>query len=200
MAWIEVIPPERASGSLSKLYKRVSGPNGDVDNILQIHSLRPPSLEGHLRLYKNVLHHHQNQLAKWLLELLGCYVSICNQCDYCVAHHCAGLRRLIEDDEEADRIIDALEKGTWHEHLETKAAALLDYAHKLTTAPGTMTRQDVASLHEAGLEDGEILEANQVIGYFAYVNRTALGLGVDTQGEVLGLSPSSSDPDQWHHR
>ena len=36
--------------------------------------------------------------------------------------------------------------------------------------------------------------------YFAYANRTVLGLGVNTQGEVLGLSPGDSDDaDNWTH-
>jgi uncharacterized protein YciW len=52
----------------------------------------------------------------------------------------------------------------------------------------------------AGLDDGEILEVNQVVSYFAYVNRTVLGLGVDTEGDTLGLSPTdSADLENWQH-
>ena len=43
-------------------------------------------------------------------------------------------------------------------------------------------------------------EANQVVSYFAQVNRIVLGLGVTTQGDVLGFSPSDSDdPANWRH-
>jgi len=49
----------------------------------------------------------------------------------------------------------------------------------------------------AGLEDGEILEVNQVAAYFAYDNRTVSGLGVSTKGEKLGLSPD--DGENWAH-
>ena len=56
------------------------------------------------------------------------------------------------------------------------------------------------SRHEAGWDDGEILEINQVASYFNYANRTALGLGVTTEGDVLGLSPiDAEDPEDWHH-
>lgn len=55
---------------------------------------------------------------------------------------------------------------------------MLDYAHKLTVAPWTVTDSDVAALREAGFEDRAILDINQVAGYFAYVNRLADGLGV----------------------
>ena len=43
-----------------------------------------------------------------------------------------------------------------------------------------------------GFGDGEILEINQVTSYFAYANRTVSGLGVNIDGEVLGLSPEES--------
>ena len=56
MTWISTIDPERAEGRLAKSYQRVKGPDGQVDNILQAHSLRPHTLEGHMALYKNVLH------------------------------------------------------------------------------------------------------------------------------------------------
>ena len=42
------------------------------------------------------------------------------------------------------------------------------------------------SLQDAGLDDGQILEANQIIGYFNYVNRSLNGLGVTTEGDVIG--------------
>ena len=60
-------------------------------------------------------------------------------------------------------------------------------------------RADLDRLREAGLDDGEILEVNQVAAYFAYANRTVQGLGVTTQGDMLGLSPSESEGDDWHH-
>ena len=46
--------------------------------------------------------------------------------------------------------------------------------------------------------DGEVLEVNQVVAYFCYVNRVVLGLGVHTDGETLGLAPRGGD-DDWSH-
>lgn len=200
MTWINVIQPQQATGKLKKLYQRISGPNGKVDNILKAHSLRPSSLEGHMALYKNVLHHQSNQLPKWQLETLGCYVSMCNRCDYCVAHHAAGLSRLLADANKFEIIMQALENKSWHQNLDPQTASLLDYAHKLTQAPQSLAASDLDPMRQAGLDDGGILEANQVIAYFAYANRTVLGLGVQTTGDVLGLSPSGSEEDSWSHQ
>lgn len=93
MSWIETIPYEAATGRLRTVYERIQGPNGYLDNILTVHSLRPHTLHGHMTLYKNVLHHSRNTLPKWLLETAGVYVSLLNGCPYCVDHHYAGLRR-----------------------------------------------------------------------------------------------------------
>ena len=98
MTWIKTIPFESASGKLLKMYKRVAGPNGNVDNILMSHSLRPSTLQGHMTLYKNVLHHAEMLLPKWLREALGTWVSMLNGCGYCVEHHHAGMARMLNDD------------------------------------------------------------------------------------------------------
>ena len=55
---------------------------------------------------------------------------------------------------------------------------MLEYAVKLTLEPWNMMQADVHKLREAGFEDGDILDINQITGYFAFVNRLADGLGV----------------------
>lgn len=59
--------------------------------------------------------------------------------------------------------------------------AMLDYAAKLTERPGDMIASDVDQLREAGFKDRAILDINQIVAYFAYVNRVADGLGVDLE-------------------
>lgn len=44
-----------------------------------------------------------------------------------------------------------------------------------------MTQGDVSALREAGLDDRGIVDANQVVSYFNYVNRVADGLGVELE-------------------
>jgi alkylhydroperoxidase family enzyme len=82
-----------------------------------------------------------------------------------------------------------------------KELAGLHYAEKLTTAAGDLVEDDIHALRAAGFDDGEILELNQVTAYFAYANRTVLGLGIDADGDIIGLSPGDSDdPENWSHR
>ncbi len=202
MSWIKTIPFDEAKGKLRKLYERVTGPDNNVDNIMMVHSLRPHSMEGHMAIYKNVLHHSGNQIPKWFLEVLGVWVSSLNRCGYCVEHHFNGLQRLLGDTVRGDAIRAAIEvRQLETAPLDAAQVAAMGYARKLTEAPAELTEADVIALRDAGWDDGEILEINQVCSYFSYANRTVLGLGCSTKGDVLGLSPNNSDnPDDWGHR
>ncbi|UWS78456.1 peroxidase-related enzyme [Phaeobacter sp. G2] len=201
MAWIKTVPFEAATGKLKKLYERVTGPNNNVDNIMMAHSLRPHSMEGHMALYKNVLHHTGNRIPKWFLEVLGVWVSSLNNCDYCVEHHFAGLQRLLADADRGLAIRAAIEaRDPAVAPLDKAQQAAMQYARKLTEAPASLVEADIEALRQVGYDDGEILEINQVSAYFSYANRTVLGLGCSTKGDDLGLSPNNSEnPDDWGH-
>jgi uncharacterized peroxidase-related enzyme len=200
MAWIKTIGIEEASGKLKQIYKRVAGPNGKIDHILESHSLRPHTLEGHMRLYKNVLHHQSNQLPKSLLEAIGVYVSMLNDCHYCVEHHYQGYRRLIEDDSKAEQVLLAMKSNDLSSAFEDKELGLFHYAEQLTKTPSVVSKKDIEHLKNIGFDDGEILEVNQVIAYFNYANRTVLGLGVSLEESDVGLSPNDNDDDEnWGH-
>ena len=201
MTWINTISYDASEGRLRQLYDRVKGPDNTIDNIMQAHSLRPHSMDGHMAIYKNVLHHSSNTLPKHFLETLGVLVSHINQCSYCVEHHFAGLRRLLNDDARANEIRRALENRVFENAFSEKEQTALRYGVKLTQDPAGMSRSDIAAMREAGFDDGQILEINQVVAYFAYANRTVLGLGINTDGDILGLSPNNSEnPDDWNHK
>ncbi len=201
MTWIKTVPYEDATGKLRRLYDRVKGPGNNVDNIMMAHALRPHTMEGHMVLYKNVLHHGANSLPTWFLETLGVWVSFLNGCDYCVEHHFSGLKRLLDDDAVAEAIRAAIEqRDIGALPLEGVQKMAMLYARELTQNPANVIEPMVAGLRAAGLEDGEILEINQVVAYFNYANRTVLGLGVTAAGDILGLSPGNADdPDDWTH-
>lgn len=202
MSWITTIPFDQATGKLRQLYARIAGPGNNVDNIMMAHSLRPHTMEGHMAIYKQVLHHSGNTVPKWFLEVLGVWVSHLNGCDYCENHHFAGMKRLLGDAARADAIRAALAAGdVAATPLDPAQQAALHHARKLTQTPADMAEADVQALRAAGFDDGQVLEINQVVSYFAYANRTVLGLGCSTQGDIIGLSPGNSDdPEDWGHR
>ncbi|WP_420580243.1 carboxymuconolactone decarboxylase family protein [Reichenbachiella sp.] len=200
MAWIKEIDYDDSKGKLRKIYDRIKGPGDYIDNILKVHSLRPYSLEGHMALYKYVLHNSTNETPVHFLEALGVYVSMLNKCSYCVDHHYQGMKKLLKDDEKSEKIHSALKNDKPEMVFSSNESAVFSYAKKLTLNSATMTKNDIVKLRNAGLADGEILEINQVVSYFCYANRTVLGLGVSTDGDILGLSPNDqTDEDNWTH-
>jgi len=190
-AWIRMIGDQDAGPELLEILKLARTPHGTVDNVMRVHSLRPSTMKGHVMLYRAALHDDANTLPMWLQEVIGSYVSLLNRCDYSYANHWANARHLMGDDAKADAAEKALQDRKPGEAFDGKALALLRYAEKLTVNPGDMVREDVAALTDAGVDDGEILEANQIIGYFNYVNRCLNGLGVTTEGDIVGYYSSS---------
>ncbi|MBD84045.1 MAG: alkylhydroperoxidase [Acidiferrobacteraceae bacterium] len=190
-AWIRMIEDQDADPELLEILKLARTPHGTVDNVMRVHSLRPNTMKGHVILYRAALHDDANTLPMWLQEVIGSYVSSLNDCDYSYANHWANAKHLMGDDAKADAAEAALKERKPEDAFEGKTLALLRYAQKLTLTPGEMARDDVTALTEAGVDDGEILEANQIIGYFNYVNRCLNGLGVTTEGDIVGYYSSS---------
>ncbi len=186
VAWIKTIEPEDASGPLVQAYEQAKTPHGTVDNVMKAHSLRPRTMEGHLALYRSVLHAEDIVLPLWFLETVASYVSMINGCDYSLTHHFRNARQLMSDAARAEAVYVALRAGRPEQAFDGKELALLRYAGKLTAEVGAMERADIEVLRAAGADDGEILEVNQVCAYFNYSNRLLNGLGVSTEGDSIG--------------
>jgi uncharacterized peroxidase-related enzyme len=185
-AWITMIADDEASPELLDVLALARTPHGTVDNVMRVHSLRPNTMRGHVILYRAALHDSANTLPAWLQETISSYVSILNDCPYSLANHWANARHLIGDEARADAIEAALHARRPEAALEGRDLALLRYAEKLTLRPGEMAQSDIAAMRAEGLDDGQILEANQIVGYFNYVNRLLNGLGVTTEGDIVG--------------
>lgn len=192
-AWIEMIPLEEAEGDLKEMYKTALTPAGTVDNVMRVHSLRPHTMLGHMAIYKAVLHNPDNQLPFWFLEMVASYTSILNNCDYSFTHHFTNARRLLKNKAKSDAILEAFKAKAPEREFKGKELALLNYTAKLTTDVANMVKADIDALHAAGCNDGEILEVNQVCCYFSYSNRLLNGLGVTTEGDVIGYYQEDED-------
>lgn len=60
---------------------------------------------------------------------------------------------------------------------------LCELAWQLTRTPNISTEPIIGSLKDKGLDDRAILDATLAIGYFNFVNRIVLGLGVELKKE-----------------
>jgi uncharacterized peroxidase-related enzyme len=198
-AWIEMIDDEDADEDLRAALDLARTPHGTVDNVMRVHSLRPNTMRGHVILYRAALHDDANTLPMWLQETISSYVSMLNRCEYSLANHWANASHLMGDDLNPGKIRAALEDRAPGRVFEGRELALMLYAEKLTLRPGEMRELDVIKLRDAGLDDGQILEANQIIGYFNYVNRCLNGLGVTTGGDVIGYYSDGEESAETDH-
>ena len=185
-SWIKMIDDSDADEDLNLALNQAKTPHGTVDNVLRVHSLRPSTMIGHMKLYKSVLHDKKNTIPQWFQETISSYVSIINKCKYSYDNHWKNAVFLINDKEKSDKIKLVLENNKPGDYFKDKELAILNYAKKLTLNPGQITKKDFQKLKKENLDDGEILEANQIICYFNYVNRSINGLGITTKGDIVG--------------
>ena len=80
-----------------------------------------------------------------------------------------------------DNLVRQLKNNFRSANLSEADRVMLEYAAKLTLEPWNMEKSDVEKLREAGFSDGAILDVCQVVGYYAFVNRLADGLGVELE-------------------
>jgi uncharacterized peroxidase-related enzyme len=94
-----------------------------------------------------------------------------------MVHHGEALRRLTKD----EALLAQLQEDYTQAALPATDRAMLDYVYKLTLTPAAVSRDDVQALRDAGLDDRAILDIAQITAYFAFVNRTADGLGITVE-------------------
>jgi alkylhydroperoxidase family enzyme len=86
MAWIAVTDERQVDPKtrLARLYRACLEPEHDeVDNILTVHSLRPDTLDGHLRIYRSTMRTPTGLgLSRREREVMAVVVSAYNGCHY----------------------------------------------------------------------------------------------------------------------
>ena len=143
-SWIKMVNDNDADSDLREALDVARTPHGTVDNVMRVHSLRPNTMYGHMKLYRAVLHDDANTLPTWLQEVIGSYVSALNECDYSFANHWKNAAFLIGDKSRANAIEDALRKRRLTDVFEGAELALLQYAETLTLTPGKIRQLTVA--------------------------------------------------------
>ncbi len=91
-------------------------------------------------------------------------------------------------DEERERLLAALATDYTQADLSATDRALLDYATKLTRAPGEMSAADAGLLRSEGFGDRAIHDICAITAYYAFVNRISDGLGVELEDSRAGAT------------
>ena len=180
MPWIKEIDVNDAEGKLKEYYEELVKNRGKVSNILKIQSLNPDSMKEHLDLYMSIMF-SKSGLKRDEREMIAVVVSSLNVCEYCINHHAEALNHYWKDDEKIQKLI----KDFRHLDLSGKQKTMLEYSEKLTLTPSEVNEEDISNLREVGFTDENILNINLIVSYFNFVNRIALGLGVEFNEEEM---------------
>ena len=171
------MPWDEATGLLREAYDWQAASLGRPAQFTQLGSPYPPIVEERLRLYKVVeacpsaLSPVERQLACWVTSLL-------NGTDHCAS----GLRLKLSSLGVAPEVLDAVEADPAGFELPDHArlVGIARHAAKLTRSPSGMTESDLDELRGHGLGDLELVDLNNLVAYYNYINRVVMGLGLRT--------------------
>ncbi|NIQ05988.1 MAG: peroxidase-related enzyme [Candidatus Korarchaeota archaeon] len=180
MTWIDVIDESEAEGRLKEIYEKLKEKRGKIANIMKVHSLNPQAMKAHMDLYLTAMF-TTSSLSRETCELIAVVVSKANECEYCLAHHTEALNYYWNDREKLKKWLEDVNTPD----LPKRKLQIVDYAVRLTKAPGEMTKNEVRKLKEVGLTDREIHDVALIASYFNFVNRIAKGLGLHFSPEEL---------------
>lgn len=155
---------------------------GFVPNVLRAYSLRPKKLRNFTLLY-NELMLGESGLSKLEREMIAVVVSSINHCYYCLVAHGQAVRRLSLDPELGEMLAFNHRAAP----LEPRHRAMLDFAHKLTTAPSTVGEADRAGLRAAGFSEEDLFDIADVVGFFNMSNRVATAVDMMPNREYHGM-------------
>lgn len=184
MSWISVVDEADATGKVKRIYEEILRKRGKISNIMKIHSLNPDAMKEHMKLYLTLMF-GSSGLPREERELIAVVVSTVNRCEYCINHHAEALNHYWKNNELTQKLIQDYKSIA----LLDRKCKMLDYVVKLTKTPYAIEQADIDSLRKSGFSDEDILNINLITCYFNFVNRIALGLGVNfSSDEIKGYN------------
>lgn len=174
--WIETIPWDRAEGTLREAYDWQALSLGEPAEFTLLGSLYPDLVLERLRLYK-VVEAAPSALSPLERRLAAYVTSTLNATPHCGS----GLELKLADLDAPEALLAQIREDPAKARSGcARIDAIVAYAHRLTTAPGNVSEADLRRLREAGLDDLAILDVNNIVAYYNYINRVANGLGLRT--------------------
>jgi uncharacterized peroxidase-related enzyme len=167
--WIATVPWSEAEGVLRDAYEWQAARLGEPTEFTQLGSLYPDLVMERLRLYK-VVEGAPSRLSA-SERLVAAYVtSTLTETPHCRS---GAAQRLADLGLAGSELDSALAEG--------RLGVIAGYARKLTLEPGRLVEADVQALRDVGLDDLDILDLNNIVAYYNYINRVANGLGLKTE-------------------
>ena len=190
--WIETVPWSEAEGELADAYAWQAASLGEPAEFTRLGSLYPAIVAQRLSLYRAV-ERCPSSLSEVERQSAAFVTSLLNGTDHCAS----GLRLKLQSLGAAAvaAAIDA--EPTAPQTGDSRLDGICAHAAKLTTAPTAMTADDLGFLRAHGLDDLDLLDLNNMVAYYNYINRVVMGLGLrsvmSTEHEATRAVPGDDD-------
>lgn len=142
---------------------------GMIPNVLRTFSYNQDKLRA-FSTYYNTLMLAPSGLSKLEREMVAVVVSAANRCFYCLVAHGQAVRALSDDPQLGEMLVMNYRVA----QIAPRQRAMLDFAWKLTKTPFDVGAPDRQLLTDAGLNEAEIFDLSDVIGFFNMSNRFAI--------------------------
>lgn len=173
-AWIATVPWSEATGVLRDAYDWQAAKLGEPTEFTQLGSLAPELVMLRLNLYRAV-EGVQSNLSVEEKRIAAYVTSVANSTPHCSSGLDLQLHSLGLDPAVIARAAstpEALDSGNprWDE--------IAAHAAVLARRPAEIGPEHIERLRALGLDDLDILDLNNIVAYYAYINRVATGLGL----------------------
>ncbi len=172
MAWIETVPFDEADGVLATVYEQQAAALGRPTELTMLGSLYPELTAIRSELY-GVVEACPSSLSPLERQALALAATGAVGSEFLTSGVKAKFIAAGGDDATATELIDGRVPA-----LSPAAAALARYARLVATDPAAVDEADITACREAGAGDLDILDANNLAAYYAYLARVCLGLGL----------------------
>ena len=177
MTWIRTIAWPEADGQLKEAYDWQAAALGSPAEFTILGSLYPAIVEERLRLYR-VVEHCPSSLTPVERQAAALTTSLLNGTGHCASGLQLKLRSLGVSE---DAIHEIRQDPATPTTGEPRLDSICRHAAKLTLTPKAMAEDDLVSLRTHGLSDLDLLDLNNIVSYYNYINRVVMGLGLRSE-------------------
>lgn len=147
-------------------------------NIGDLYKLNPQTRQPMSQLGR-VIMRDESPLTPAQREMIAAFVSGLNRCDYCFGGHSQVAVNLGIDRGVFEPLFDDVDTAP----VEDKLKPILRFVKKLTLEPRNMNQSDADAVFSAGWSERALHDAILVCARFNFMNRLALGHGLDPQAD-----------------
>jgi uncharacterized peroxidase-related enzyme len=173
--------PDETDAKTAATLKAVRTKLGILPNLFTTLARAPAALNGYLQLSESLSH---GRLTARQREMIAIVVAQANACAYCLSAHAAIGRGVGLSDDDIER---AQHGGA----SDPEDDAITELALWIVQSRGDLNDGDLRAAHQAGLDDGLIVEIIAHVALNVLTNYVSRAAGTDVDFPVVDLSPAA---------